>query len=77
MFSESEYERVYTGSLITIKMLQSILEEGGIATLTRDDMKSGMMAGFGGGVPDHIQLFVKKNDLSTAVPIIEKSLTQN
>ncbi|UZO79884.1 DUF2007 domain-containing protein [Aquimarina sp. ERC-38] len=74
MFSESEYERVYTGGIATIKMLQSVLEDRGIATITRDDMKSGLMAGFGGGIPDHIQLFVKKTDLSTAVPIIEKSI---
>lgn len=75
MLKENDYERVYTGSLVTIKMLQSVLEEGGIATITRDDMKSGIMAGFGGGIPDHIQLFVKKKDLSTAIPIIEKSMT--
>jgi len=33
------------------------------------------MAGFGGGVPNHIQLFVKKTDVDTAIPIIEKSLS--
>ncbi len=75
MFPESEYERVYTGSLINIQFLQNLLQERGINSITRDDMQSGMIAGFGGGVPDHIQLFVKKNDMDDAIPIIEKSLS--
>ncbi|MBW1298685.1 putative signal transducing protein [Aquimarina litoralis] len=75
MFPESEYERVYTGSLINIQFLQNILQDGGINSIIRDDMKSGMAAGFGGGLPDHIQLFVKKTDVEQAVPIIEKSLS--
>ncbi len=75
MFPESEYERVYTGSLINVQFLQTLLQDSGINSVTRDDMKSGMMAGFGGGVPDHIQLFVKKNDVEEAIPIIEKSLS--
>ncbi|GAA4279204.1 putative signal transducing protein [Aquimarina mytili] len=75
MFPESEYERVYTGSLINIQFLQNILQDRGINSVTRDDLKSGMMAGFGGGLPDHIQLFVKKTDVEEAIPIIEKSLS--
>ncbi|MCK8524280.1 DUF2007 domain-containing protein [Aquimarina sp. D1M17] len=75
MFPESEYERVYTGSLINIQFVQTVLQEKGINSITRDDMKSGMMAGFGGGIPDHIQLFVKKTDVEEAIPIIEKSLS--
>ncbi len=75
MFPESEYERVYTGSLINIQFLQNMLQDRGINSVTRDDMKSGVMAGFGGGLPDHIQLFVKKTDVEEAIPIIEKSLS--
>ncbi len=75
MFPESEYERVYTGSLINVQFLQTLLQDRGINSVTRDDMKSGMMAGFGGGVPDHIQLFIKKEDMEEAIPIIEKSLS--
>ncbi len=75
MFPESEYERVYTGSLINVQFLQTMLQDRGINSITRDDMKSGMMAGFGGGIPDHIQLFVKKTDVEEAIPIIEKSLS--
>ncbi len=75
MFPESEYERIYTGSLINIQYLQTMLQDRGINSVTRDDMKSGMMAGFGGGIPNHIQLFVKKTDVEEAIPIIEKSLS--
>ncbi len=75
MFPESEYERVYTGSLINVQFLQTLLQDRGINSVTRDDMKSGMAAGFGGGLPDHIQLFVKKTDVEEVIPIIEKSLS--
>jgi len=75
MFPESQYERVYTGSLINIQFLQNLLQDSGINSITRDDMKSGMLAGFGGGIPNHIQLFVKKTDLEVAVSIIEKSVS--
>jgi len=75
MFPESEYERVYTGSQINIQYLQTLLQESGIYTIIKDEMKSGLMAGFGGGIPDHIQLFAKKNDVENAIPIIEKSLS--
>jgi len=75
MFPKSEYERVYTGSLIHIQFVQSLLRESGIGSITRDDMTSGMAAGFGGGVPNHIQLFVKKTDLEAAIPIIEKNVS--
>ncbi|PKV51793.1 putative signal transducing protein [Aquimarina sp. MAR_2010_214] len=75
MFPESEYERVYTGSLINVQFLQSLLQDQGINSITRDDMKSGMIAGFGGGIPDHIQLFVKKIDTEKALPIINNNLS--
>lgn len=75
MFQESDYQRIYTGSFINIQYLQTLLEESGIHSITRDDMQSGMLAGFGGGVPNHIQLFVKKEDIEDAIPIVEKSLS--
>ena len=73
MFPDSNYERVYTGSLITIQFLQTILQDNGINSITRDDMKSGMMAGFGGGIPDHIQLFVEKEDVIKAMTLINQN----
>ena len=75
MFSESEYERLYTGSLINIQFLQNLLQDQNINSIIRDEMKSGMMAGFGGGIPDHIQLFVKKTDLDKALPIVKNNLS--
>ena len=75
MFPKSEYQRVYTGSFINIQFLQNMLQDHGINSITRDDMKSGMAAGFGGGIPNHIQLFVKNVDVDKAIPIIEKNMS--
>ncbi|WP_459209797.1 putative signal transducing protein [Aquimarina rhabdastrellae] len=74
LFPESDYERVYTGSLINVQFLQNVLQDSGINSLTRDDFESGLRGGFGGGLPNQIQLFVKKTDAENALPIIEKSL---
>ncbi|WP_062054874.1 putative signal transducing protein [Aquimarina longa] len=75
MFPESEYERVYTGSVINVQFIQTLLNDQGINSITRDDMNSGMIAGFGGGIPNHIQLFVKKTNLKDARSIIEQNLS--
>ncbi|WP_103072642.1 putative signal transducing protein [Aquimarina sediminis] len=74
MFPKSEYQRIYTGSLINVQFLQTVLQDQGINSITRDDMKSGVIAGFGGGLPDHIQLFVKKIDQEKALTIVKKNL---
>lgn len=74
MFGQSEYERIYTGSFINIQYLRSLLHERGIQSVIRDEMQSGLMAGFGGGVPNHIQLFVKRADLEEVAAIIRQNL---
>ncbi len=74
MFTESEYERAYTGSMINVQYIQTLLLDEGITSITRDDMKSGMMAGFGGGIPDHIQVFVKKEHYDKARTLIETNI---
>lgn len=73
MFPESQYKRIYTGSFITVQHIQTLLNDQGIPSITRDDMKSGMLAGFGGGVPNHIQLFVEKKHTEKALLIINQN----
>lgn len=74
MLPKSDYERIYTGSFINVQYLQSILEERGINSVKRDDFESGLRGGFGGGLPNQVQLFVKKKDILIAKALVEKKM---
>jgi len=77
MFPKSEYERVYTGSFINVQYLQNILQDQDINSIKRDDFESGLRGGFGGGLPNQVQLFVKKKDVLLAKALIEKNGTDS
>ena len=58
MNTDDDYKRVYTGSEVNVQYLEEILSKAGIATRVRNDFDSGLRAGFGGGLPGQVQLFV-------------------
>lgn len=58
MSSEENYKRVYTGPETNVQYLQELFEEAGISNRARNDFDSGLRAGFGGGLPGQVQLFV-------------------
>ncbi len=74
MLPKSDYERIYTGSFINVQYLQNILEQKGINSVKRDDFESGLRSGFGGGLPNQVQLFVKKKDILLAKALVQKNL---
>ncbi|NCT19120.1 MAG: hypothetical protein COZ75_13835 [Flavobacteriaceae bacterium CG_4_8_14_3_um_filter_34_10] len=74
MENNEEYVHIYTGPSIFIKMLQSHLEDVGIYAIIKDTMQSGLRSGFGGGIPGHIQLFIRQNQIKKAQPIIDDAL---
>ena len=51
MSTDETYERVYTGSDVNVQYLQELFNKSGISNRVRNDMESGLRAGFGGGVP--------------------------
>ena len=61
---------VYSGTEITVNLLKKILEETGIPALIQNDFNSGISAGFSGGVPSAIDLFIEETNLEKAGPII-------
>lgn len=70
----SDYVRVYTGPLVIVKMLQSHLQDVGIHPIIKDKLESGIRGGFGGGMPDLIQVFIHKDEVEKAGPIISEAL---
>lgn len=70
MKEESNLVRIFTGSEISVILLKGELEENGITALIQNDFQSGISAGFSGGVPSGIDLFIMESDLFKAEPIV-------
>lgn len=62
---------VYTGSEIIIDRIKSELEQDGIPSIVKDGFRQGLGAGFGGGIPSAIDLYVNESDIEKAVEIIK------
>jgi len=66
--------RIFTGSEISAILLKGKLEDNGISALIQNDFQSGISAGFLGGIPSAIDLFIQESDLEKAEPIIKEFL---
>jgi len=62
--------RVFTGTEVTVNLLKDELEKEGISGIIQNDFGSGISAGFSGGIPSAIDLFIQELDLKKAEPII-------
>ena len=72
MDDHSEHIKFFTGSLIEIQRLQLDLNDKKIPSLVKNNFESGLRSGFYGGSPSLVQLFIFKEDLEKAKPILEK-----
>lgn len=73
--SLEENEWIYTGPTLVAKGLIARLKEIGINPIERNDQESNLMGGFG-GVINQMMVFIKKDDLLKAQPIIEEFLKE-
>ena len=69
--------RIYSGTEVLVLFLKKELEENGIAALIRNDFQSGIAAGFVGGAPSAIDLYIQESDLKKAEPILKELLQNN
>jgi hypothetical protein len=70
MKEKNKMIRVYSGTELTVNLLKDELEQIGISGLIQNDFNSGIVAGFSGGGPSSIDLFIQEFDLKEAEPII-------
>lgn len=77
MSSKESYERVYTGSETNVQYLQELFDKAGISSRVRNDFDSGLRAGFGGGLPGQVQLFVVKNHFDEALKIAKTTFPKD
>ena len=76
MDSEEDYKRVYTGSEVNVQYLQDLLEQENIGSRVRNDFDSGLRAGFGGGLPGQVQLFVLSEQYDQALKIVQTTFPE-
>ncbi len=71
MDDQSKHIRFFTGSLIEIQRLQIDLDDQGITSMIKNNFQSGVRAGFYGGSPSQVELFIYEEDKPKALPILE------
>jgi len=71
---KDELYKAFTGSEIEVLLLKDELEANGISSMARDGFSSGLRAGFYGGSPSSVDLYISDSDKDLAAPIIEEFL---
>jgi len=71
MNENSEMVRVFSGTELTAELLKDELESIGVFGMLKNEYHSGVVAGFSGGVPASVDLFILESDLKKAKLVIE------
>jgi hypothetical protein len=77
MKEDDELIRIYTGSEVSAMLLMGELEQAGIPAMTQNDYQSGLMAGFPGGVPSAVDVYINESDMTRAEPVIDDFMKNN
>ena len=77
MTERSKLIRVYTGTEVTVNLLKDELSKIGVSSRLQNDFKSAITAGFSGGVPSAIDLYIHKSDYNKAEVIIRDFIQRN
>lgn len=73
--SEDKLVKLYTGAKVIVSRIVAELETQGIHSILKDGFRQGIEAGYGGGVPSAIDIYVVEEDLKNATEIV-KALTE-
>ena len=73
---DSDYIKIYSGNFVVVRFLLSRLEEVNITPIIKDETESGRLAGFGSSIQGFQELFVHKNELDKAAPVIQAALAE-
>jgi hypothetical protein len=77
MKEKNKLIRVYSGTEVSVILLKGRLEEIGISAIIQNDYKSGIAAGFVGGVQSAIDLYIQQFDYKKAESIIGEFIKNN
>lgn len=65
------YIKVFSGNFIIAQLVLDRLQSIGINAIIKDESESGRLAGFGSSIQGFQELFVNKDELDNALPIVE------
>ncbi len=68
---EDKIIHIYTGDGLLIARLEQELAQNGIISLVKDGFQQGKAAGFMGGTPSAVELYVSENDVEQAIQIVK------
>lgn len=77
MKKDDELIRIFTGSEVSALLLKEELEQAGIPAMTQNDYQSGLMAGFVGGTPAAVDVYINEMDMENAEPVIDDFMKKN
>lgn len=77
MSEEGAYKNVYTGPETNVQYLQELFTDEGIESRVRNEFEAGLRAGFGGGLPGQVQLFVTKDRYQEALKIAKSTFPKD
>ncbi|RKE95127.1 DUF2007 domain-containing protein [Ichthyenterobacterium magnum] len=69
--SDTDYIKIFSGSFIVVQLVMDRLISVGINAILKDESESGRLAGFGSSIQGFQELYVSKDELDSAVPIVE------
>jgi hypothetical protein len=65
-----DYIKIFSGSFIIAQLVLDRLKSAGINAIIKDESESGRLAGFGSAIQGFQELYVSKDELDFAVPIV-------
>ena len=71
MVLEYDYVKVFSGTFIIVQLVANQLQGAGINAIIKDESESARMAGFGSSFQGFQELYVAKEELESALPIVE------
>lgn len=74
MATNKDIIKIYSGTELTVILLKGNSEEAGIPSMIKNDFQSGNSAGFFGGIPSAVDLFIQASDIERAQPVINDFL---
>ncbi len=71
MMLDDDYIKVFSGTFIFAQMVLDRLERVGINAIVKDESESGRLAGFASSIIGFQEIYVSKEELKQAIPIVE------
>lgn len=67
-----DYVKIFSGSFIIVQLVLDRLKGAGINAIVKDESESGRLAGFGSAIQGFQELYVSKDEVDYAIPIVEE-----